>query len=65
MALKMRLRGNESIEQAVRRFKKLLERSGIPKELRKHEHYEKPSVKRKKKAIAAKKRALRRVRHSF
>ena len=42
-----------------------LRKAGILAELRKREHYEKPSVKRKKKAIAAKKRALRRVRHAF
>jgi len=61
----VRVRENESIESAIRRFKKLCEKAGILAELRKREHYEKPSVKRKKKAIAAKKRALRRVRHSF
>ena len=61
----VRVRENESIESAIRRFKKLCEKAGILAELRKREHYEKPSVKRKKKAIAAKKIALRRVRHSF
>jgi small subunit ribosomal protein S21 len=61
----VRVRENESIESAIRRFKKLCEKAGILAELRKREHYEKPSVKRKKKAIAAKKRALRRVRHAF
>jgi small subunit ribosomal protein S21 len=63
MALKMRLRNNESIEQAVRRFKKLLERSGIPKEVRKHEYYEKPSEQRRRARLrrlksARKKQAL-------
>jgi len=57
----IRVRENESIESAIRRFKKLCEKAGILAELRKREHYEKPSVKRKKKAIAAKKRALRRA----
>ena len=61
----VRVRENESIESAIRRFKKLCEKAGILAEMRKREHYEKPSVKRKKKAIAAKKRAMRRVRHSF
>lgn len=59
MALKMRLRGNESIEQAVRRFKKLLERSGIPKEVRKHEHYEKPSEARRRARLRRQKAARR------
>ena len=61
----IRVRDNESIESAIRRFKKLCEKSGILAELRKREHYEKPSVKRKKKALAAKKRALRRSRNNF
>ena len=61
----IRVRDNESIESAIRRFKKLCEKAGILAELRKREHYEKPSVKRKKKAIAAKKRALRRSRSPY
>lgn len=58
----VRVRDNESMESAIRRFKKQCEKAGILAELRKREHYEKPSVKRKKKAIAARKRALRRAR---
>ena len=46
---------NESLESALRRFKRLTARSGILAEARKREHYEKPSVKRKKKAEAARK----------
>jgi len=42
MSLKMRIHDREPIGAALRRFKKLLERSGITKELRKHNHYEKP-----------------------
>ena len=56
----VRVKDNEPIESAIRRFKKQCEKAGILAELRKREHYEKPSVKRKKKALAAKKRALRR-----
>ena len=47
---------NESLESALRRFKRLTARSGILAEARKREHYEKPSVKRKTKAEAARKR---------
>jgi small subunit ribosomal protein S21 len=47
---------NESLESALRRFKRLTARSGILAEARKREHYEKPRVKRKKKAEAARKR---------
>ena len=47
---------NESIENALRKFKRQTARAGILAEARKREHYEKPSVKRKKKAEAARKR---------
>jgi len=43
----------------MRRFKKQCEKVGILADMRKHEHYEKPSVKKKKKAIAARKRATK------
>lgn len=46
----------ESLESALKRFKKQCARAGIMGEVRKREHYEKPSVRRKKKADAARKR---------
>ena len=52
----IRVRENESLESALRRFKRQCARSGVIPEVRKREHYEKPSVKRKKKAEAARKR---------
>ena len=52
----VRIRENESLESALRRFKRKTARDGIHAESRKREHYEKPSVKRKKKAEAARKR---------
>ena len=52
----IRVRENESLESALRRFKRQCARSGVIAEVRKREHYEKPSVKRKKKAEAARKR---------
>ena len=55
----MRVREGESFESALRRFKKQCEKAGILSEVRKREHYEKPSVRKKKKAIAAIKRALK------
>lgn len=61
----IKVRDKESIESAIRRFKKMCEKAGILAELRKREHYEKPSVKRKKKLIAARKRALKRARSHF
>ena len=44
---------NESLESALKRFKRLCARDGVMSEIRKREHYEKPSVKRKKKSEAA------------
>ena len=52
----VRIKENESLDNALRRFKKQCARSGVLAELRKREHYEKPSVKRKKKSEAARKR---------
>lgn len=52
----IRLKDNESLESALRRFKRSCARSGVLAEVRKREHYEKPSVKRKKKSEAARKR---------
>jgi small subunit ribosomal protein S21 len=60
----VRVKENEPLESAIRRFKKQCEKAGILSELRKREHYEKPSVKRKKKALAARKRAVRRAARS-
>jgi SSU ribosomal protein S21P len=48
----VKIKENESFENALRRFKKSCERAGILSEIRKREHYEKPSVKKKKKAAA-------------
>ena len=52
----VRVGKNESIENALRKFKRQTARAGILAEARKRENYEKPSVKRKKKAEAARKR---------
>lgn len=52
----IRIKDNESLDSALRRFKKQCARSGVLAEVRKREHYEKPSVKRKKKSEAARKR---------
>jgi small subunit ribosomal protein S21 len=56
--VKLILRERESIQEAVRRFRKLVERTGIKREMRKREHYEKPSVTKRR----AKERAERRAR---
>ena len=50
------IRDGDSFEAALKKFKKQCEKAGILAEVRKRESYEKPSVKKKKKAIAARKR---------
>ena len=55
----IRVRENETLESALRRFKRNTARDGILAEARKREHYEKPSVARKKKSEAARKRKTR------
>ena len=52
----VKLKENESLDNALRRFKKQCARSGILTEVKRREHYEKPTVKRKKKSEAAGKR---------
>lgn len=55
--VRLRLRDNESVNDAVRRFRKLVEHSGVKKELRKREFYEKPSEERRREKRRAKNRA--------
>ena len=55
----VRVKENESLDSALRRFKRSCAKSGVLAEVRKREHYEKPSVKRKKKSEAARKRKYR------
>lgn len=57
----VQVREDESFENALRRFKRKVEKSGILTELRKRQHFEKPSVKRKRKAVQAKKKMMRKV----
>ena len=55
------VREEESFENALRRFKRKCEKEGILTELKKRQHYEKPSVKRKRKALQARKKVLRKM----
>ncbi|GED12701.1 MULTISPECIES: 30S ribosomal protein S21 [Aneurinibacillus] len=52
----VRVRKNESLDQALRRFKRDCSKDGVLAEVKKRRHYEKPSIKRKKKSEAARKR---------
>ena len=54
--MEVRVGENESLESALKSWKRKCARSGVLAEVRRREHYEKPSVKRKKKAEAARKR---------
>ncbi len=60
----VKLKDNESFEIAMKRFKKACEKAGILSELRRREYYDKPSVRKKKKEIAARKRALKKIRRA-
>lgn len=61
----VRIREGEGFDGAMKRFKKQCEKAGVLAELRKREHYEKPCVKKKKKSIAARKRAVKKQRRVF
>lgn len=56
--VKLRVREKESIQDAVRRFRKLVEHSGVKKEMRRREYYEKPSDQNRR----ARRRAERKAR---
>ncbi len=60
----IRVRESDSFENALKKFKKQCEKEGILSEIKKREHYDKPSIKKKKKALAARKKAAKRVKIS-
>ncbi len=57
----VKVKEGESFESAFRRFKKSCEKAGILSDVKKREHYEKPSVRLKKKSLSARKRALKKT----
>jgi len=57
----IKVKENEPIEIAMKRFKKQVEKAGILTELRRREFYDKPSIRKKKKAAASRKRALKKL----
>ena len=57
--VKLTLRDKETAQEAVRRFRKLVERSGIKKEMRVREFYEKPSATKRRARLRAQRRARR------
>ena len=57
--IKVKARGNESIEQMLRRFKKMCEKDGLTKEIKRTSYYEKPSERRRRRMRKAMKREQR------
>ena len=55
--MKMTVRDRESIQEAVRRFRKLVERSGLKRDMRRKQYYEKPSETKRRARIRAERRA--------
>ncbi|MDF1808142.1 MAG: 30S ribosomal protein S21 [Phycisphaerales bacterium] len=53
MAIRIKSRGNESAEQMMRRFKKLCEKEGLTKDIKRKEYYEKPSERKNRAARRA------------
>ena len=56
------VREDEPFEKALRRFNKTCEKEGIMSEIRKHQHFEKPSERRKRKLNAARRKQLKKAR---
>ena len=54
--IRVKVRGNESVEQMVRRFKKLCEKEGLTRDIKRTSYYEKPSERRRRKTRKSMKR---------
>lgn len=59
MAIRIKARAGETAEQMLRRFKKLCEKEGLTKDIKKRQHYEKPSERRRRAARRTETRGLR------
>ena len=57
--IRVKVRSNESIEQMVRRFKKLCEKEGLTRDIKRNSYYEKPSERRRRKQRKSLKRIAR------
>ena len=56
--IKVKARGNESVEQMLRRFKKMCEKEGLTKDIKRNSYYEKPSERRRRRQRKSMKRQL-------
>jgi small subunit ribosomal protein S21 len=54
--IKVKARGNESVDQMLRRFKKMCEKEGLVKDIKRNSYYEKPSERRRRRARKSMKR---------
>lgn len=59
MATEVKLKKGESVDRALRRLKKKLDKEGIMREVRAHRHYEKPSEKKRRKQARARSRTFK------
>lgn len=59
MAIRIRSRNGESVEQMLRRFKKLCEKEGLTKDIKRRAYYEKPSERKRRAARKSAKRMVR------
>ena len=59
MAIRIKARGGESVEQMLRRFKKLCEKEGLTKEIKRRQYFEKPSERRRRAMRKSIQRAIR------
>lgn len=59
MAIRIKARSGESAEQMLRRFKKMCEKEGLTKDVKKHAYYEKPSERRRRALRKSQKRMLK------
>jgi small subunit ribosomal protein S21 len=55
--IKVKARGNESVEQMIKRFKKMCEKEGLTKDIKRNSYYEKPSERRRRRLRKSLKRA--------
>ncbi len=46
--IKVKTRGNESVEQMIKRFKKMCEKEGLTKDIKRNSYYEKPSERKRR-----------------
>ena len=60
--LKVRSRGNESVEQMLKRFKKLCEKEGLTKEIKRNSYYEKPSERKRRQMRKSVRQVIRKQR---